>query len=83
MPIYKRLEKCYLIITQGEKNKNRRHKKMNYNMILTPEQWERLRPKMRAVGINYEPSGYGPMVYIGGTCSPAEYNIMAAWIEEL
>lgn len=56
---------------------------MNYNMILTPEQWERLRPKMRAVGINYEPSGYGPMVYIGETCSSAEYNIMAAWIEEL
>ena len=39
---------------------------MNYNMVLTPEQWERLRPKMRAAGINYEPSGYGAMVYIGG-----------------
>ena len=23
---------------------------MNYNMVLTPEQWERLRPKMRAAG---------------------------------
>lgn len=56
---------------------------MNYSMILTPEQWERLRPKMRAAGINYEPSGYGAMVYIGGMCKPAEYDIMAAWIEEL
>lgn len=56
---------------------------MNYNMVLTPEQWERLRPKMRVAGINYEPSGYGPMVYIGGACSSAEYDIMVAWIEEL
>lgn len=56
---------------------------MNYNMVLTPEQWERLRPKMRAAEINYEPSGYGAMVYIGGACSSAEYDIMAAWIEEL
>lgn len=56
---------------------------MAYNMVLTPEQWERLRPKMRAVGINYESSGYGSMVYTGGICSPAEYDIMAAWIKEL
>ena len=56
---------------------------MNYNMVLTPEQWERLRPKMRVTGINYEPSGYGAMVYISGMCKPAEYDIMAAWIEEL
>lgn len=56
---------------------------MKYNIVLTPEQWKRLRPKMRAAGINYEPSEYVAMVYIGGTCSPAEYDIMAAWIEEL
>ena len=56
---------------------------MNYNMVLTPGQWEQMRPKMRATGINYEPSGYGSMVYIGGTCSPKEYDIMAAWIEEM
>ena len=56
---------------------------MNYNMVLTPEQWELLRLKIRAAEINYEASGCGSMVYIGGTCSPAEYDIMAAWIEEL
>ena len=56
---------------------------MNYNMVLTPGQWEQMRPKMRDAGINYEPSEYGAMVYIGGTCSSAEYDIMAAWIEEL
>ena len=56
---------------------------MKYNMVLTPEQWEQMRPKMRAAGINYEPSEYGTMVYIGGTCSSAEYDIMAAWIEEV
>lgn len=56
---------------------------MNYNMVLTPEQWIQMRPKMRASGIIYEPSEYGSMVYIDGVCSPAEYDIMAAWIEEL
>lgn len=56
---------------------------MKYNMVLTSGQWEQMRPKMQVVEINYEPSKYGAMVYIGGTCSPAEYDIMAAWVEEL
>ena len=56
---------------------------MEYNMVLTPEQWVQMRPKMRDAGINYEPSEYGHMVYIGGMCSPAEYDIMAAWVEKV
>ena len=56
---------------------------MNYNMVLTSEQWERMRPKMRTSGISYEPSGYGEMAYIGGMCSPTEYDIMDTWMEEL
>lgn len=56
---------------------------MKYNMVLTPEQWEQTRPKMLASGINFEPSEYSSMVYIGGTCSPAEYDIINAWVEEM
>lgn len=56
---------------------------MKYDMVLTPGQWEQMRPKMQVAEINYEPSEYSSMVYIGGTCSPAEYDIMAAWIKEL
>ena len=70
---------CYHCIIRTDKE----DKKMNYNMVLTPEQWKRMRPQMRASGINYEPSGYGSMVYVGGTCSPAEYDILGAWVEEL
>lgn len=56
---------------------------MNYNMVLTPEQWEQMRPKMQGSGISFEPSGYESMVYIGGTCSPKEYDTMAVWVKEL
>ena len=56
---------------------------MNYNIVLTPGQWERIQHEMWASGINFEPFDYGSMVYIGGTCTPAEYDTMAAWVEEL
>lgn len=60
---------------------------MKYNIILTPDQWRRMRPKMRESNINYEPSWYGTMygtmIYISGVCSPTKYNIIATWVEEL
>lgn len=44
----------------------------NYSVVLTHDEWEKIRPAVKMSGIQYYPSGYGESVHISLSCTNEE-----------
>lgn len=55
----------------------------NYSVVLTHDEWEKIRPAVKMSGIQYYPSEYWGNVYISLSCTDEERGKMEKILETI
>lgn len=55
----------------------------NYSVVLTHDEWEKIRPAVKMSGIQYYPSEYGESIHISLSCTNEEREKMEKILETI